>query len=427
MTTIAARSTAFVIFATTVAFLISLAGSSLKSTVTVLFLPIADGFDVNRGALAIATSLFAVVNGLASSVVGHLADRIGAVPVLALGAATTGAVLVLSALSTDIWMFILAYGVLGAIALTMLSFVPLGVLADQLFRGRNSGLLYAVLTNGAAVGFIVLVPLWAYLNQSLSWNQILGGVGLVFLLVLLPLSLVLVRVSARGGRQTRTEISLRDGIRAMAQRKQNLALLLAFFGCGTTMAFVDVHLFPHMHDHGVPATIGSLSVAILGALEIAGSLVAGRLCDLGKTRSVLVGAYLLRAGSMVLLFFFSSNLIVILFGAAFGASYLATVIATTIWITRIMPPGTRGTTIGLFWGVHMVAVAISSQVGAMLADIQQSYTLIIFTSVVLTTAAAALVGMQPDPDAPESEADVANELAATTLPEKVVPDLEKSP
>ncbi|MET1074926.1 MAG: hypothetical protein ABWY11_19920, partial [Umezawaea sp.] len=78
-----------------------MAGSSLKSTVQVLFLPIADGLDVNRGTLAIATTLFAVVTALVSSAVGHLAERIGAVPVLAIGAATTGGVLILCAYATD--------------------------------------------------------------------------------------------------------------------------------------------------------------------------------------------------------------------------------------------------------------------------------------------------------------------------------------
>jgi predicted MFS family arabinose efflux permease len=403
MTTIAARATAFVVFATTVSFVISLAGSSLKSTVQVLFLPIADGFEVNRGTLAIATTVFAVVTGLASAVVGHLADRIGAMPVLAIGTAVCGGVLILCASATEIWMFIAGYGVLGAIGFTMLSFVPLGVLADQLFEGRNAGLLYAVLTNGAAVGFMVLVPLWAYLDISLSWNQILVGIGLVFLIVLLPLSFVMLKYSGRGARVTRTHTTLREGIRATVRNRQVVVLIMAFFACGTTMAFIDVHLFPHLHDHGVSPAIGSVSVVVLGALEIAGGLLSGRLCDLGRVRATLIWAYLLRAVSMVLLFFFSSNAMVILFGAAFGASYLATVVATTVWITRIMPPGTRGTAIGLLWTIHMIAVAISSQVGATLADIEHNYVIIILASVLLATAAALATVILPDPDARAAE------------------------
>jgi predicted MFS family arabinose efflux permease len=392
-----ARVSTFVIFATTVGFVISLAGSSLKSTVQVLFLPIADGFDVNRGTLAIATTVFAVVTALASAFVGNLADRIGAVPVLAIGTAITGAVLILCAAAGQIWTFILGYGVLGAIGFTMLSFVPLGVLADQLFHGRNTGFVYAVLTNGAAVGFMVLVPLWAFLNTTLTWNAILLGIGVVFLVVLLPLSLILLRGSARAARVAPVHSTLREGIRATMANRQVVVLIFAFFACGITMAFIDVHLFPHMHDHGVPSAIGSLSVVVLGALEIVGGLLAGRLCDLGRIRGTLVSAYLLRAVSMVLLFFFDSHTMVILFGAMFGASYLATVVATTVWITRLMPAGTRGTAIGLLWTVHMIAVAISSQGGAMLADLQHSYGITITVSVLLALAASALAVLLPEP------------------------------
>ncbi|MFD1147587.1 MFS transporter [Saccharothrix hoggarensis] len=400
MSKASAGITAFVLFATTVSFLISMAGSSLKSTVQVLFLPIADGFDVNRGTLAVGTTLFAVVTALASSAVGHLADRIGAVPVLAIGAATTGGVLVVCALATDIWVFVVAYGVLGAIGCTMLSFVPLGVLADQLFQGRNAGVLYAVLTNGAAVGFIVLVPLWTFLGESMSWERILLGTGVVFLAVLLPLSLVLVKYSARqSSRPAPSEHGFWEGIGGTFRNKRVRGLILPFFACGTTMAFIDVHLFPHMHDHGVTATTSSLSFVLLGSLEIVGSLIAGRLCDKGRIRATLMGAYLLRAGSMVLLPFFSSDFMVLAFGALFGASYLATVVATTMWITKILPRGQKGTAIGVLWALHMVAVAASSQVGAMLADLFHSYLPMIVASVVLTAGAALLVALQPDPDA----------------------------
>ncbi|MEU5697211.1 MFS transporter [Actinosynnema sp. NPDC020468] len=400
--------TAFVVFATTVSFAISMAGSSLKSTVQVLFLPIADGFDVNRGTLAVGTTLFAVVTALASSAVGHLADRVGAVPVLAIGAATTGGVLVVCALAPDVWVFVLAYGVLGAIGCTMLSFVPLGVLADQLFQGRNAGFLYAVLTNGAAVGFIVLVPLWTFLGTVTTWDRVLLGTGVVFLVALLPLSLVLVRYSAR--RTTKaapSETGFLEGIRTAFAQPRVRGLILPFFACGTTMAFIDVHLFPHMHDHGVSATTSSLSFVLLGALEIVGSLIAGRLCDKGRIRATLMGGYLLRAGSMVLLPFFDADFTVLLFGALFGASYLATVVATTMWITKILPRGRKGTAIGVLWALHMVAVAVSSQVGALLADRFHSYLPVIVASVVLTVGAALLVALQPDPDAAPVDAEPA--------------------
>ncbi|KOX18930.1 hypothetical protein ADK67_34835 [Saccharothrix sp. NRRL B-16348] len=405
---VAAGITAFAVFATTVSFVISMAGSSMKSTVQVLFLPIADDFDVSRGALAVGTTLFAVVTALASSAVGHLADRIGAVPVLAIGAGITGVVLVVCAVATDIRVFVPTYGVLGAIGCTMLSFVPLGVLADQLFQGRNAGFLYAVLTNGAAVGFMVLVPLWTFLGTVTSWRQILLGVGVVFLVVLLPLSLLLVRYSNRNATPPApAEHGFWAGIRMALADKRVRGLILPFFACGTTMAFIDVHLFPHMHDHGVAPVTSSVAFVLLGGLEIVGSLVAGRLCDKGLIRATLIGGYALRAGAMMIAPFFAAEFTVLVFGALFGASYLITVVATTMWIAKILPRGRKGTTIGVLWALHMVAVAVGSQLGAVLADAAGSYLPVILVSVALTLGAIVLVALQPDPDAVDAEAPVA--------------------
>ncbi|WFF09152.1 MFS transporter [Micromonospora sp. WMMD1076] len=402
MTRTAKVGTAFAIFAAAVSFLISLAGSSLKSTVQVFFLNIADGFDVSRGSLAIATTLFAVVTAITSSVIGHLADRIGAIPVLAIGTALNGIVLLVSATAGELWMFVLTYGVVGAVAVTMLSFVPLGVLADQLFQGRNSGLFYALLTNGAAVGFIVLVPLWTYLDDRMSWNRVLFAIGVVFLVVLLPLSLALVRLSVRrrpAAAAAAPRVSFWSATAITFRHPQMRALVLAFVGCGTTMAFIDVHLFPHLHDHGISDSVGASAVAVLGALEIAGSLAAGRLCDLGWTRATLMAAYALRATAMVMLLFVDLPATVIAFGAVFGASYLATVVATTVWVTRALPPGVRGTALGVLWAVHMLAVAVTSQGGAILADLHHNYTATIVASVVLTAVSVLLVARQPSPDA----------------------------
>jgi predicted MFS family arabinose efflux permease len=403
MTRTAKLGAAFVIFAVIASFLITLAGSSLKSTVQVYFLGIADSFEVSRGSLAIATTLFAVVTGVASSVIGYLADRVGAIRVMAIGTALNGVVLLVAATTSELWVFVLSYGVVGATAVTMLSYVPLGVLADQLFQGRNAGFFYALLTNGAAVGFMVLVPLWARLDRSMSWNDVLFGIGVIFLVLVLPLALVLMRwSSSRQPTRPAPKVSLWSATVTTFRHPQMRALVLAFIGCGSTMAFIDVHLFPHLNDHGISSSVGASGVAVLGALEIAGALAAGRLCDLGWVRATLAGGYALRAAAMVMLLFVTSQATVIAFGAVFGASYLATLVATTVWVNRVLPPGVRGTALGVLWAVHMLAVAGTSQLGAMLADLHHNYTATIIGSAVLTVGSVVLVVTQPSPDVIDS-------------------------
>ena len=45
----------------------------------------------------------------------------------------------------------------------------------KLFKGsKNKGLIYALLINGTGLGFVILSPLWVYLNLTISWQEILS-------------------------------------------------------------------------------------------------------------------------------------------------------------------------------------------------------------------------------------------------------------
>jgi predicted MFS family arabinose efflux permease len=104
--------------------------------------------------------------------------------------------------------------------------------------------------------------------------------------------------------------------------------------------------------------------------------------------------------------FVSAHSTVILFGAVFGISYLATVVATTAWVNTVLPADARGLVLGVMWGVHMLAVAVSSQLGAVLADAQNGYDVPIVASVLLTAVAAMAVHRQPDPNRSAVEAEL---------------------
>jgi predicted MFS family arabinose efflux permease len=386
------------IVTTMIAFLISLSGSALKSTVQVYFLPIAESFDQTRGAVAWATTLFAIGIAVASPLVGAMADRVGAIPTLAGGTAIAGVAMIACGLASQLWLFVLVYGVVVAFAFTMISFVPMGVLVDRLVRHGRKGLVYAIITNGPAFGFIVLVPLWIWLGLTAEWQHVLIGVGLAFLLVLTPLTLVLRRVASEGAAPDKetSHLGLLPRLRTAGASTELRVLALAFFCCGTSMAFIDVHLIPNLHDHGIPPTASSMTFVTLGAFEIAGAVVAGRLCDAGYVKRVLVGAYLLRGVAMLVVALPLTTVSAVAFGAVFGASYLATVVATTMWLIRSLPVEARGTGIGLVWLVHSIGVAVSSQLGAYSNDLFGSYQLAILLTAVLVFGAAAITATLPD-------------------------------
>ncbi|MEU7279010.1 MFS transporter [Streptomyces sp. NPDC045431] len=402
------------------AFLLTLAGSALKNTVQVYFVPMADTFGGSRGALAWATTLFAVTVAVASPLVGALADRLGGAATLALGTALSGVALIGCALAGELWLFVAVYALIAALASTMLSYVPLGVLVDELFRDGRKGLMYALLTNGAAVGFVVLVPLWSWLGTWSSWQDVLLVVGLVFLCVLAPLAMLVARgsnrvaarpeaedtVSSDPGPRALRRLSFGERLRLTAGNPDMRRLSLALFACGATMAFIDVHFMPLMHDHGLGHTVSSTAVALLGVFEIAGGLLAGWLCDRGWIKGVLLSAYAVRCVAMVLVALNPTGAVVIAFGVVFGVSYLATVIATTMWAARVLPVEVRGFGMGLVWTVHALGTALTSEVGAVMADATHDYSVVALGCAGLAAAACVLVLAGRVPEAAQTgEAD----------------------
>ncbi|MBP0460145.1 MFS transporter [Streptomyces montanisoli] len=387
------------------ALLLTLAGSALKNTMQVYFLPMADSFGGSRGDLAIATTLFAVTVAVASPLVGGISDRIGGAATLAVGTALAGASFIGCALTGQLWLFVLVYGAVAALAYSMLSYVPLGVFVDQLFQDGRKGIVYALLTNGAALGFIILVPLWSWLSTITTWRQVLLVTGLAFLLVLTPLAVLVARRSARMTRAAADEdsadrpqrMSFAARLAVAARHRELRVLAAAFFACGVTMAFIDVHFMPMMHDDGMSHSTSSTTMMLLGVFEVIGGLLAGWLCDRGAIKSVLIGAYALRGAAMLLIATAPFPVPVLLFGVIFGVSYLATVVATAMWAARVLPPEVRGTGMSLVWTVHAFGTALCSEAGAVVADATHSYLWVTSGCAALAAVACLLVTALRDP------------------------------
>lgn len=388
------------ILATGMALLLSLAGSALKSTVQVNIVHMARDLHVGLGGFAWSTTLFALMIAAASPLVGYFADRFGGAVTLTSGAVLAGAAFVICAVAPNIAVFVLAYGLLGAFAFTLLSFIPLAVLVDQLFEGRGEGLSYATLTNGPAIGFIVLVPLWVALQSVAGWRPVLFTIGLVFWVVLAPVAWSLRRFTTdqHGSAQDTAlkQAPLTSRLAGMVRIPAFVLLALAFFGCGATMAFIDVHLVADLEMNHVAPGITSATLVILGITEILGSLVAGHYCDQGMIKRTLVAAYVLRSSAMLLIAVSPSAISALAFGAIFGTSYLMSVVATTMWVFRILPKEVRGSGMGVVWTVHSIGAAVSSQLGAVLRQSTGSYTLpsllgafvVLFSTVVALSLAA---------------------------------------
>lgn len=377
-------------------FTVCLLGASLKNTVQVFFVPMAQSFAEPRDSFALATTVFAITYAIAAPVTGAMSDRFGPGRVLVLGTVTAGASLLLCAWVPSFPLFVAAYGVLASFAYAMLSYVPIGVLVDRLFADGRKGFFYALLTNGTAAGFILLVPLWTWLGQYTAWNNVLAGLGVFMLVVITPLAAL--RFSSGEATRRGPRVAVRPRFRIVLSSPVFWRLGGAFFACGATMAFIDVHLTAYLSDMRVGPQVMSATMVVLGVCEIGGALVAGRYCDHGLIKSVLVSAYAIRAASMFVIAVHPDTFRVFAFVSLFGASYMATVVATSMWVFTVFPTELKGVVMGLIWTMHQIGAAISSEFGAIAHDHFGSYlpeilacglVAIVSTVLVATTRAPA--------------------------------------
>jgi MFS family permease len=348
-------------------FAAMLVSTGIKSVYQIYFSDLASHFGQGFAGLAWAGSVFMLVTGLVSPVVGALSDRFGPLRTVTAGALAAGGGLMLAALAQDsLLLFVAAYGVLGAFGLAAMTYVPMGVLVDRLFRDRTAGLAYAIVTNGTSIGFIVLSPFWLWLQGQANWTFTFAITGL---LLAGPVAFVAWR-AARMAESSGLGLSATASVAPTSVWSQVrgdvgfYALALGFVGCGATMAFIDVHAVAFWREAGATRAQMGLSLSLLGTLELFSGMATGWLAMRWNKRTLLAVFYAIRSVAMLLLMGSDASWLTIGFAVTFGTSYLGTVVLTSMFCLERYGPAVKGQAFGLLFFAHQVGAFVSVQLGA---------------------------------------------------------------
>lgn len=357
-------------------FLVMMLSTGIKSVYQIYFSELATHFGRGRADFAWSGSIFMLVTGLVSPFVGSLSDRHGPLRTVFIGTLAGGAALVgVSLFHDSLLIFVLVYGVCGAFGLAAMTYVPMGVLVDRLFEHKNAGFAYAVVTNGTAIGFIILSPFWLWLQPQFEWTHTFLVTGMVLLLPASAVAWFAANKADIAG-LGRAASAVTPKLSAWKQVRSDpgfYALALAFFGCGATMAFIDVYLVAFWQDAAAPRSLMGLSLSLLGLFELLSGLATGWLAMRFKKHLLIALFYLLRTCAMLLLL--NSNPVVYtqVFATVFGASYLGTVVLTSMYCLERYGRSIKGQTFGLLFLVHQIGAFLSVQLGAISYDWYGNY------------------------------------------------------
>src|SRR5262249_57232497 len=204
-------------------------------------------------------------------------------------------------------------------------------------RGTAAGIINA----GGSFGQFIFAPLLQTLIVVLGWMGAMWSIA-VIALAALPLARVL-RGSQVCVRTTTTTLG-DGGLRATLKRpladRSYLLLHAGFFTCGFHIAFLVTHLPGEVDLCGLPASVASWSLAIIGLANIVGSLAAGWSVNHYRSKYVLFWMYGSRA-LLVLLYLLAPKSVCTsyLFAAGLGFTWLATVPPTAGVVGKLF--GTR--------------------------------------------------------------------------------------
>lgn len=361
-----------------------------------LFLrPVVNTTDLSVAQFSLVIAVFQLMWGVAQPATGALADHYGAWKVLGGGALVLAAACFLIPQLPTFWGLMFAVGLLLAFGTGAGGFsIIMGQVAAKLppaVRGLASGAVNA----GGSAGQFLFAPMVQGLmvRPRIGWQgtfYVWGGLSLLILPVAWWLT--------RGGNmpQQAQTAQTHDGglkqavIRAFADRSY-LLLHLGFFTCGFHIAFLVTHLPNEISLCGLPPTVASTSLAVIGLANIAGCLFSG--WCVGRFPSKYVLFYLYASRVLMVAAYLASpktDMNFYIFAAGLGFTWLATVAPTATLTGKLFGTRYLATLFGLTMLSHQIGGFLGSYLGGQVVSMFNSYGWMWYADMLLAGAAALL-------------------------------------
>ncbi len=337
-------------------------------------------------AMAVAQLMWGVVQPVA----GAVADRYGPGRVLVAGSLLLAIGLSLAPLLPGTAGLVISIGILSSLGAGTGSFsVLLGAAAQQLPASRQ-GLASGFINAGGSFGQFVFAPLTQRLIVGLGWMGAFWSLA-VASLAALPLVRLLAGSKVSHAPAPTPPGGLKGAVADAFGDRSYLLLHAGFFTCGFHIAFLVTHLPGEVNLCGLPATVASWSLAIIGLANIFGSLAAGYWVAHHRSKYVLFWMYGSRA-VLVLIYLAvpRTDWTFYAFAAGLGFTWLATVPPTARLVGKLFGTRYLATLFGLTLLTHQIGGFFGAWLGGIAISQGGNYLWMWYADAALATAAALL-------------------------------------
>jgi MFS family permease len=362
-----------------VSLLLMTIGGAGMYAVTVVLPSVQADFAVDRAAASLPYTLTMIGFGFGGILMGRLADRFGVMLPLMVGAIGLGAGFISAGLAGNLWLFILAQGLLMGLLGTSATFAPL-VADTSLWFTRRRGIALAICMSGNYVAGAVWPPVIQHFVETTGWRSAYVGIGVFCLLTMLPLALVYRRrppalqPAPRAAAGAARAAALQSD-RPLGLSPATLQLLLCVAGvaCCVAMSMPQVHIVAYCGDLGFGAARGAQMLSVMLGMGIVSRLVSGWMSDhIGGLYTLLVGSVL--QGVALLMFLWADGVSsLFLVSAMFGLFQGGIVPSYALIVREYFTPKEAGARVGAVLMATLFGMALGGWMSGAIFDVSGSY------------------------------------------------------
>lgn len=361
-----------------------------RSSFGLLISPLNTATGLGLAMIGLAAATGQLVWGLAQPLMGAVADRRGAAPLVGGGCLlfAAGHWLLAAANSVE--------GLIGACALVALAGAAAGsngILLGEVARvvsPARRGLVLGIVGAGGSIGQLVLSPATQVAIDLGGPAGALRATAFLALLAL-PLAWCFPRRPANARASAATG-NARQALRQALRSRHFWAIAGSFTMCGFHVTFLTAHMPGVIASCGLPAQLAANWLALVGLANIASSVLAGAAMPrIGMSR-LLVATYLGRAaGIAIFIAMPKSELTLLAFGLWMGLTYMATLPPTVGLVGARFGQENVATLIGVVMLLHQTGAFFGAWMGGIVAASRGDYSWMWYADLAAAVIAVAML------------------------------------
>jgi MFS family permease len=357
----------------------TIAGIGMWSAVVALPAVQAD-FGIDRASASLPFTFAFGGYAFGGALMGRLADRLGIVTPLTIGALMVGLGYVSSGFSVAAWQYAIAYGVIGVGSSA--AFAPLMADISHWFT-RQRGIAVAIVSCGSYLAGTIWPPAIEYALTSIGWRQTHALIGVLSIVTMLPLILAL------RPRAPTIQVNAVDVVSDGAQRAFGLSpnalqvtLMIAGVCCCVTMSTPQLQIVAYCGDLGYGPTRGAEMLSLMMGLGVVSRLVAGSVADrLGGLTTLAILSTLQAVATFPYILFDDLAALYVMAGI-FGLFHGGLIPMYAVAVREYFSPHEAGGRVGMVIGATLLGMALGGWMSGAIFDLTGSYRMTFINAVI---------------------------------------------